>query len=116
MRFSSRPSWAVYLRDGYRVAIVGKPNAGQIESAKSDLAAKRRPSSQRSPEPPATYLREQINIDGLAVELIDTAGLRDNPDRIEKEGIRRAREAMKNADAVLWIQDATEQDAETGNR
>ncbi len=53
-------------------------------------------------------LRERINIDGLAVELVDTAGLRDNPDRIEEEGIRRARKAMAEADAVLWIQDATE--------
>jgi tRNA modification GTPase len=52
-------------------------------------------------------LREQINIDGLAVELVDTAGLRNDPDRIEAEGIRRAREALQSADAVLWIQDAT---------
>ena len=58
-------------------------------------------------------LREQINIDGLAVELIDTAGLRDDPDRIEEEGIRRARKAISNADAVLWIQDAS--DAATGS-
>ena len=53
-------------------------------------------------------LREQINIDGLAVELVDTAGLREDPDRIEEEGIRRAREALRSADAVLWIQDAGE--------
>jgi tRNA modification GTPase len=39
---------------------------------------------------------------------VDTAGLRDNPDRIEEEGIRRARKAMAEADAVLWIQDASE--------
>ena len=53
-------------------------------------------------------IREQINIDGLAVELVDTAGLRDNPDRIEAEGIRRAREALRSADTALWIQDASE--------
>jgi tRNA modification GTPase len=53
-------------------------------------------------------LREQIDIDGLAVELVDTAGLRENPDRIEEEGIRRARKAMESADAVLWIQDASD--------
>ncbi|NNF39953.1 MAG: GTP-binding protein, partial [Woeseiaceae bacterium] len=53
-------------------------------------------------------LREQIDIDGLAVELVDTAGLRDDPGRIEAEGIRRARQAIESADAVLWIQDATE--------
>ena len=52
-------------------------------------------------------LRERINLDGLVVELVDTAGLRSDPDRIEAEGIRRAREALKSADAVLWIQDAS---------
>ena len=56
-------------------------------------------------------IRERIEIDGLAVELVDTAGLRENPDRIEAEGIRRAREALKNADGVLWIQDASEVEA-----
>ena len=55
-------------------------------------------------------IREQIDVDGLAVELVDTAGLRNDPDRIEAEGIRRAREALGNADAVLWIQDATDPD------
>jgi tRNA modification GTPase len=53
-------------------------------------------------------IREQIDVDGLAVELVDTAGLRNDPDRIEAEGIRRAREALGNADAVLWIQDVTD--------
>ena len=48
-----------------------------------------------------------IEIDGLSVELVDTAGLREDPDRIEAEGIRRAREALKNADGVLWIKDAS---------
>ena len=53
-------------------------------------------------------MREQIDIDGLTVELIDTAGLRDDPDAIEAEGIRRARLALATADAVLWMQDASE--------
>jgi tRNA modification GTPase len=57
-------------------------------------------------------LREQIDVDGLAVELVDTAGLRNDPDRIEAEGIRRAREALANADAVLWIQDVSDPDQE----
>jgi tRNA modification GTPase len=54
-------------------------------------------------------LRERIDIDGLSVELVDTAGLRENPDRIEAEGIRRARDAIRSADAVLWIEDAAGQ-------
>lgn len=95
------------LRDGYRVIIVGQPNvgkssllnllSGQEAAIVTELAGTTR-----------DILREQIDIDGLLVELIDTAGLRDDPDQIEAEGIRRAREAIKNADAVLWIQDANE--------
>ena len=96
------------LRDGYRVAIVGKPNAGK-SSLLNRLSGEDSAIVTEVAGTTRDILREQINIAGLAVELIDTAGLRDNPDRIEKEGIRRAREAMKSADAVLWIQDATEQ-------
>ena len=94
------------MRDGYQVVIVGKPNAcksslmnrlsGEETAIVTEIAGTTR-----------DVLRERINVDGLAVELVDTAGIRDNPDRIEAEGIRRARKAMAEADAVLWIQDAT---------
>ena len=95
------------LRDGYRVVIVGKPNAGK-SSLLNRLSGEEAAIVTEVAGTTRDILREQINIDGLAVELIDTAGLRDNPDRIEEEGIRRAREALKSADAVLWIQDANE--------
>jgi tRNA modification GTPase len=95
------------LRDGYRVVIVGKPNAGK-SSLLNRLSGEEAAIVTEVAGTTRDILREQINIDGLAVELIDTAGLRDDPDRIEEEGIRRAREALKSADAVLWIQDANE--------
>ena len=95
------------LRDGYRVVIVGKPNAGK-SSLLNRLSGEEAAIVTEVAGTTRDVLREQINIDGLAVELVDTAGLRDNPDRIEEEGIRRAREALKTADAVLWIQDATQ--------
>jgi len=95
------------LRDGYRVVIVGKPNAGK-SSLLNRLSGEEAAIVTEVAGTTRDILREQINIDGLAVELIDTAGLRDDPDRIEEEGIRRAREAIKSADAVLWIQDANE--------
>ncbi len=102
------------LREGYRVVIVGKPNAGK-SSLLNQLSGEDAAIVTEIAGTTRDILREQINIDGLAVELIDTAGLRDDPGRIEKEGIRRAREAMDGADAVLWIQDATETDeAEIG--
>jgi tRNA modification GTPase len=95
------------LRDGLRVVIVGKPNAGK-SSLMNLLSGEDTAIVTEVAGTTRDILREQINIDGLAVELIDTAGIRDNPDRIEAEGIRRARTALATADAVLWIQDARE--------
>jgi tRNA modification GTPase len=95
------------LRDGFRVVIVGKPNAGK-SSLLNCLSGEDSAIVTELAGTTRDIIREQINVDGLAVELIDTAGLRDNPDRIEEEGIRRAREALKGADAALWIQDASE--------
>ena len=95
------------MRDGYQVVIVGKPNAGK-SSLMNRLSGEETAIVTELAGTTRDVLRERINIDGLAVELVDTAGLRDNPDRIEEEGIRRARKAMAEADAVLWIQDATE--------
>lgn len=98
------------LRDGYQVVLVGKPNAGK-SSLMNRLSGEETAIVTEIAGTTRDVLRENIDIDGLAVELVDTAGLRDNPDVIEKEGIRRAREAMANADAVLWIQDASEPEA-----
>jgi tRNA modification GTPase len=95
------------MRDGYQVVIVGKPNAGK-SSLMNRLSGEETAIVTEIAGTTRDVLRERINIDGLAVELVDTAGIRDDPDRIEAEGIRRARKAMAAADAVLWIQDATE--------
>ena len=101
------------LRDGFQVVIVGKPNAGK-SSLLNLLSGQEAAIVTEVAGTTRDVLREQIDIDGLAVELVDTAGLRNDPDRIEAEGIRRAREALASADAVLLIQDAT--DAEHGLR
>ena len=95
------------LRDGYQVVLVGKPNAGK-SSLMNRLSGEETAIVTEIAGTTRDILRERIDIDGLSVELVDTAGLRDNPDIIEQEGMRRAREAMANADAVLWIQDATD--------
>jgi len=95
------------LRDGYSVVIVGKPNAGK-SSLMNRLSGEDTAIVTEIAGTTRDILREQINIDGLAVELVDTAGLRNDPDRVEAEGIRRAREALRSADAVLWIQDAAD--------
>lgn len=95
------------LRDGYRVVIVGKPNAGK-SSLLNLLSGQEAAIVTEVAGTTRDVLREQIDVDGLAVELVDTAGIRNDPDRVEAEGIRRAREALATTDAVLWIQDATD--------
>jgi len=94
------------LRDGMQLVIVGNPNAGK-SSLLNLLSGQDAAIVTEVAGTTRDILRERIEIDGLAVELVDTAGLRDDPDRIEAEGIRRAREALKKADGVLWIQDAS---------
>ncbi|HEX6259258.1 MAG TPA: tRNA uridine-5-carboxymethylaminomethyl(34) synthesis GTPase MnmE [Woeseiaceae bacterium] len=94
------------LRDGYRIVIIGRPNAGK-SSLLNRLSGQESAIVTEVAGTTRDILREQINIDGLVVELVDTAGLRDDPDRIEAEGIRRAREALASADAVLWIRDSS---------
>lgn len=92
------------LRDGFQVVIVGKPNAGK-SSLMNLLSGEDAAIVTEYAGTTRDILREQIDIDGLAVEIIDTAGLRDRPDEIEAEGIRRARLALLKADAALLIQD-----------
>jgi len=94
------------LRDGYRVVIVGRPNAGK-SSLLNRLSGEETAIVTAVAGTTRDVIRERIDIDGLAVELVDTAGLREDPDVIEAEGIRRARAALQQADAVLWLQDAT---------
>lgn len=95
------------LRDGFQVVIVGKPNAGK-SSLLNLLSGQDAAIVTEVAGTTRDILREQIDIEGLAVELVDTAGLREDPDRVEREGIRRARLALQTADAVLWVQDATD--------
>ena len=100
------------LRDGIQLVIVGRPNAGK-SSLLNLLSGQDAAIVTEVAGTTRDILRESIDIDGLAVELVDTAGLRDDPDRIEAEGIRRARDAVRKADAILHIRDATVAEQET---
>ena len=93
------------LRDGYRVVLVGRPNAGK-SSLLNRLSGEDTAIVTEIAGTTRDILRETIDVDGLLVELVDTAGLREQAGPVEAEGMRRARDAMANADAVLWIQDA----------
>lgn len=101
----SRAAVGRRLRDGFRVVLVGAPNAGK-SSLMNRLSGEDTAIVTEIAGTTRDILREQIDVDGLLVEIVDTAGLREDPDVIEQEGIRRAREAMRAADAVLWIRDA----------
>jgi tRNA modification GTPase len=105
-RLRERASVGRVLRDGYRVIILGRPNAGK-SSLMNRLSGQESSIVTAFAGTTRDIVREQIDIDGLAVELADTAGLRDDPGVIEAEGMRRARAALRQADAVLWIEDAS---------
>ncbi len=92
------------LRDGMVLVIAGVPNAGK-SSLLNALAGRDSAIVTEIPGTTRDLLREQIQIEGMPLHLVDTAGLRESSDRVEQEGIRRAREEIANADRILWIFD-----------
>jgi tRNA modification GTPase len=96
------------LRDGIAIVLVGQPNAGkssllncltgQDTAIVTDIAGTTR-----------DVLKEYIQLDGLPLHIIDTAGIHDSDNLIEKEGIRRAHHEIKQADKVLIIHDVRDQ-------
>jgi tRNA modification GTPase len=94
------------LRDGFRVVIAGAPNAG-----KSSLlnALAKRDAAIVSEEAGTTrdVIEVHLDLGGVPVMLIDTAGLREAEGKVEAEGIRRALARAGDADLVLWVVDAT---------
>jgi tRNA modification GTPase len=95
------------LREGMTLVIAGRPNAGKSSllnalagndiAIVTDIAGTTR-----------DVLREHIQIDGLPLHIVDTAGLREGADIVEQEGIRRARREIERADRVLLVIDATQ--------
>ncbi|HEX7340212.1 MAG TPA: tRNA uridine-5-carboxymethylaminomethyl(34) synthesis GTPase MnmE [Rhodanobacteraceae bacterium] len=94
----------VRLADGLSVAIVGRPNAGK-SSLLNALSGSDRAIVTDVAGTTRDALRELVDIDGVALELIDTAGLRDTDDTVEREGVRRARTHLAQADLVLLVTD-----------
>jgi tRNA modification GTPase len=95
------------LREGFTVVIAGPPNVG-----KSTLmnALARRDVSIVSPIPGTTRDLVEVSLElrGYLVTLIDTAGIRDSDDAIEREGVARARRRAEEADLTLWLSEAAE--------
>ncbi|NNF51052.1 MAG: tRNA uridine-5-carboxymethylaminomethyl(34) synthesis GTPase MnmE [Gammaproteobacteria bacterium] len=99
------------LREGMRVVLAGRPNAGK-SSLMNQLAGHEAAIVADEPGTTRDVLREEIQIDGMPLHIVDTAGLRDSADKVEKEGVRRARAEAANADLVLLLVDASEEGAE----
>ena len=101
------------LKEGVNVVIAGKPNAGK-SSLLNALSGVDSAIVTDIPGTTRDLLSEEINIDGLPVHIIDTAGIRLSDDVVEQEGLRRAQLAMEQADQLLLIVDKSqgEQDVE----
>jgi tRNA modification GTPase len=100
-------SYGRIVRDGFTLAIVGRPNAGK-SSLFNRLVERDRAIVTATPGTTRDLVTERVSLEGIPVELIDTAGLRESTDEAESLGIAKSREAMAEADIVLLVLDATE--------
>lgn len=93
------------LREGVQVVLAGQPNVGK-SSLLNRLAGSERAIVTDIPGTTRDAIRESINLSGVPLHIIDTAGLRDAQDPVEKIGIARSHDAIAKADIVLWVADA----------
>lgn len=98
------------LRDGMNVVIAGRPNAGK-SSLLNALAGREAAIVTEIAGTTRDVLREHIHIDGMPLHVIDTAGLRDTEDQVERIGVERALKAIGEADRVLLVVDSTAPEA-----
>src|SRR5690606_26600890 len=95
------------ITEGMTLVIAGKPNAGK-SSLLNALSGRDSAIVTALPGTTRDVLREQIQIDGMPIHLVDTAGLRNSDNPIEQEGIRRAKEEIKKDDRLLLVIDSTD--------
>ncbi len=102
------------LRDGFHIVLAGRPNAG-----KSSLlnVLTRNDTAIVSDQAGTTrdIIRDRLDLDGIVIDVTDTAGLRDTTDAIESEGVRRAQKELDKADRVLLLIDEGEFDKDVRN-
>jgi tRNA modification GTPase len=92
------------LQEGFSLAIVGPPNAGK-SSLLNKLSAQESSIVTSLPGTTRDVIREKIQVEGLILNVVDTAGLRITSDEIEKEGIKRTLAEIVKADLILWVVD-----------
>lgn len=95
------------VHDGLTMAIVGRPNAGK-SSLFNRLVERDRAIVTATPGTTRDLVTERISLDGIPIELVDTAGLREGLEEVEQIGIARSREALADAALVLVVLDATQ--------
>jgi tRNA modification GTPase len=95
------------VHDGLTLAIVGRPNAGK-SSLFNRLVERDRAIVTATPGTTRDLVTVRISLDGIPLELVDTAGLRESLEEVEQLGIARSREALADATLVLVVLDATE--------
>jgi tRNA modification GTPase len=95
------------LREGLRTVIAGRPNVGKSSLLNALLGQER---AIVTPVPGTTrdVLEESINLGGVALVILDTAGMRETQDVVEKIGVLRSREALASADLILLVVDAAD--------
>jgi tRNA modification GTPase len=102
------------LREGVRTVIYGAPNAGKSSLLNLLLGHERAIVSAR-PGTTRDVIEETINLGGLPIRLIDTAGVRESDDEIEQEGMKRTWQELARADLALHVFDASLAPVEKGN-
>lgn len=96
-----------FFREGLSVAIIGRPNVGK-SSLLNALLKRERAIVTAIPGTTRDTIEEYLNIHGLPVRIVDTAGIRSSSEAVEKEGIRRSIEALERADFVIAMLDGSE--------
>ncbi len=99
------------LKEGITVVIIGKPNAGK-SSLLNQLAGQDSAIVTDVPGTTRDLLREHIQIDGMPLHIIDTAGIRETRDMVENEGVKRALQAMRTADRIIHLVDVNEKETD----
>ena len=92
------------LRDGVRVVIGGRPNAGK-STLLNALVGRDRAIVSATPGTTRDEIEADVELDGIRFRFVDTAGLRDTSDQIEAEGVRRAERSIEQADLLLYVYD-----------
>lgn len=94
------------LRDGLSTVILGKPNVGK-SSLLNAILRENRAIVTDIPGTTRDIIEEYVNIDGIPLKIMDTAGIRDTKDLVEQIGVDRAKETIKDADLIIAVFDAS---------